>query len=408
VAQKFTTTQPPRLDCRSKEPSSRVSTTRVGCVGGGAGASAGEVSPDAFALVLLRQASEKFLDLNITDIGQVTTNCVVEWRGAVRHGDIVWNLSGADVEFVKGRSDWTMVAGFDAGNDGQHIGWRLGNLTEDDLETIRRVCVLQKDADLREQFKDKLAAVAPIQSLAIEKIWKRVFLAESRLIVDGTEHPLTDEARSAHTLSQLFTIMLAPVFDAQFPEHPEFSHVLGVKEAARLIGQFFASSAQRSGELQRLAATFAMPLGLVESSEDQYVPVPAESLMQLPFVRAAFDGVNISNEAVVTLDDLASRMGAAPFGLTREAQHLVLAALVAQRQLEFVTFSGNRINQRSLDLQIIWDDIAGVAKPFVEVYSSERLRDWAIRVTGNHQIKSLEKSEDRLMVIDTLTCWLTN
>ncbi|MBK7393510.1 MAG: hypothetical protein IPI64_09470 [Chloracidobacterium sp.] len=372
------------------------------------GEAAGEVTTDDIALVLLRQASEKFSDLNITDSGQVTTNCVVEWRGAVRHGDIVWNLSGADVEFVKGRSDWTMVAGFDAGNDGQHIGWRLGNLTEDDLETIRRVCVLQKDADLREQFKDKLAAVAPIQSLAIEKIWQRVFLAESRLIVDGTEHPLTDEARSSHTLSQLFTIMLAPVFDAQFPEHPEFSHVLGVKEAARLIGQFFASSAQQSGELQRLAATFAMPLGLVESSEDQYVPVPAESLMQLPFVRAAFDGVNISNEAVVTLDDLASRMGAAPFGLTREAQHLVLAALVAQRQLEFVTSSGNRINQRSLDLQIIWDDIAGVAKPFVEVYSSERLRDWAIRVTGNHQIKSLDKSEDRLMVIDTLTGWLAN
>ncbi len=370
---------------------------------------ASEVTIDDIALVLLRQASEKFSDLNILgETGPVTTTCAVEWRGAIRHGDIVWNLADAEVDTGKQNSDWTMVAGFEAGSDNATIGWRLGKLTEDDLETIRRVCVLQQNTDLREQFKDKLTAVAPIQSLAIEKILQRVFLANSRLVVDGVEYPLTDEARSAHTLSQLFTIMLAPVFESRFPEHPEFSHVLGVKEAARLIGQFFASSAQKSGESQRLAATFAMPLGLVEPHEDEYVPVPADALMQLPVVRAAFDGVTISSDTVVTLDQISSRMGAAPFGLTREAQHLVLAALVAQRQLEFVTFSGNRINQRSLDLQIIWDDIAGVAKPFVEVYSSERLRDWAIRVTGNQQIKSLDKSEDRLMVIDTLTGWLTN
>ncbi len=370
---------------------------------------AGEVTMDDVALVLLRHASEKFSDLNITsESDRVTTNCVVEWRGATRHGDIVWNLTDADIDPVKSYSDWTMVAGFNAVGDSEQISWRLGQLTEDDLETLRRVCVLQKNADLREQFKDKLAAVAPIQSLAIEKIWQRVFITESRLVVDGTKYPLTEEARSAHTLSQLFTIMLAPVFESRFTEHPEFSHVLGVKEAARLIGQFFASSAQKSGELQQLAATFALPLGLIQEHEDEYVPVSAESLLQLPVVRAAFDGINISSDAVVTLEQLSSRMGVAPFGLTREAQHLVLAALVAQRQLEFVTFSGNRINQRSLDLQIIWDDIAGVAKPFLEVYSSERLRDWAIRVTGNQQIKSLDKSEDRLMVIDTLTGWLAN
>ncbi len=372
------------------------------------GEAAGEVTMDDIALVLLRQASEKFSDLNITEGGQVTTNCVVEWRGAIRHGDIVWDLAGSDTVQEKGQSDWTMVAGFDAsGNDGQ-IGWRLGALTDDDLDTIRRVCVLQKNAELREQVKDKIATVAPIQSLAIEKIWQRVFIADSRLVVDGNEYPLSEDARSSHTLSQLFTIMLAPVFESRFPEHPEFSYILGVKEAARLIGQFFASSAQKGNELQRLAATFARPLGLVAAHGDEFVPASADVLMQLPVVRAALDGVKLASDTVVTLDQISTRMVAAPFGLTREAQHLVLAALVAQRQLEFVTFSGNRINQRSLDLQIIWDDIAGVAKPFVEVYSSERLRDWAIRVTGNQQIKSLDKSEDRLMVIDTLTGWLTN
>ena len=49
----------------------------------------------------------------------------------------------------------------------------------------------------------------------------------------------------------------------------------------------------------------------------------------------------------------------------REAQHLVLTALVANRQIEFVTTKGDRINRRSLDLKIIWDDIEGIAEDLV-------------------------------------------
>ena len=64
-----------------------------------------------------------------------------------------------------------------------------------------------------------------------------------------------------------------------------------------------------------------------------------------------------------------SELKQAPHGLAREAQQLILAALVAQRQLEFVTSKGDRINRRSLDLQIIWDDIVGIAKPLDSSYS---------------------------------------
>jgi hypothetical protein len=61
-----------------------------------------------------------------------------------------------------------------------------------------------------------------------------------------------------------------------------------------------------------------------------------------------------------------------PFGLAREAQHLILTALVAQRRIEFVTTKGDRINRRSLDLKIIWDDIEGVTKPSSVLYADGR------------------------------------
>jgi hypothetical protein len=99
-------------------------------------------------------------------------------------------------------------------------------------------------------------------------------------------------------------------------------------------------------------------------------------------------------------------LSGAPFGLTREAQRLVMAAMVAQRQFDFVTSKGDRINYRSLDLQIIWDDIVAIARPLNELYSSERLLTWARLVTGNPALRSVERSEDRPLIVVALADWL--
>ncbi len=379
-----------------------------------------DVSMEVVTGILLRYASEKFSDLVHTDESvSLSTSCSVEWRGAMRHGEILWNPGLEVVTESHARNsidffDWT--AYIKLGNEKTtkdsdlygHIcvGWHLGELREDDIDAIRRLHILQTNVELREQFKERVTSATHIQALAVDKIWKRVFLSDGVLVFDETEYRFVDEAQNAHTLSQLFTIMLAPVFESQFPAHPEFSQLLGVKETAKLTGQFFGGSAPNDPDIQNLAETFGLPLGLVEFRDENYVPASAESLRELTFVRTTFDGLVFDDEAVVTLAELSARMCAAPLGLSRETQHLVLAALVAQRQFEFVTFSGNRINHRSLDLQIIWDDIVGVARPFTEVYSSERLRKWAVLITGQSTIKSLDSTDDRQMIIDALSEWL--
>jgi hypothetical protein len=97
-----------------------------------------------------------------------------------------------------------------------------------------------------------------------------------------------------------------------------------------------------------------------------------------------------------------------PIGLVREAQHLVLTALVANRQIEFVTSKGDRISRRSLDLKIIWDDIEGIALPTATSYSTERLTQWAKVLTSNDTFNSVDLPEDCARVGSAFQIWLND
>lgn len=370
------------------------------------------VSPEVVRSILLRQTSDKYSDLNI-DADSQRSLCSVEWRGSIRHGDIEWKLNSDDATVVS-HGDWNVVVRFAAPDEKAEavnpsvMEWRVAPLTPVESETVQRLYTLQNDVEVRSQFKEKLPTAMHIQSLAVEKIWQRVFFGDGRLIVDKGEYRFSEDARRSHTLSQLFTVMLEPVFSFRYPEHPTFSKSLGIKEAGHLTAKFFGGGTANNADVQELAETFAVPLGLADLRDGLYVPVAADTLHTLPAIRSLLGKIDLTNDAVVSMRDVVTHLGAAPIGLSRESQHVVLSALVAQRQLEFVTSSGNRINHRSLDLQILWDDIAGIATPVAEVYSEKRLVQWARLITGSKGLKSLSNPDDRLVMIDTLSGWLTN
>jgi hypothetical protein len=87
---------------------------------------------------------------------------------------------------------------------------------------------------------------------------------------------------------------------------------------------------------------------------------------------------------------------------------LILTVLVAQRRIEFVTTKGDRINRRSLDLKIIWDDIEGVARPSSVSYGDKRLAEWAKILTGGTEPLSLDSPVDRPLLKAALENWLTD
>jgi len=368
-------------------------------------AAASEVSDEAVWTLLLRHASEKFSDLDsTTEFSQGPTVCTVEWRGALRRGEIIWRN---EVTERLSNADWTIRVDR-RGGAGMETGqpvllWRVGALNEQDKATLRRCHVLRTDDDVREELGDTLATQVQISSIAAERIWQRVFLQEARLVADGREYEIYDESAGAHTLSQLLSKALSPYFERLYPEHPQFGASLGVREASQLIGNFFGGGAPESAETRRLVEAFAVPLGLGTSLDGATSPASVDQLAQHPLIRA---GLGSDTPSAMSLKDISRRLSAPPLGLTREAQHILLSALVAQKQFDFVTLSGNRINHRSLDLQIIWDDIEGIAVPRQDDYPLERLVSWAKVVTGNETLASIDRGEDRRQIIDSLKHWL--
>ena len=360
--------------------------------------------------ILRRQTAEKFNDFATTDNADSAIRCDVIWRGAIRRGEIIWTPEAANEPAVAtDPADWRVfIGGLTAQNasDGNTGEWKLGVISSDDIDTLRRFHVLQTDAAFREKFRDSISTALHVHSIAVEKIWQRTFLEDGRLILGGREYPFSDQAVSSHTLSQLLTPALDEHFTLRFPSHPEFADVIEERRVSRLVEHLFSGSTPNGPEIQKLAADLALPLGLVVESEEGYQPSSAAELLELPIIKDALGDTAVNRTGVVGVDQLSERMRQPPYGLTREAQHLVLAALVGQREFEFVTSSGNRINHRSLNLQIVWDDIVGLAPPSEETYSSERLMKWAAVLTGNAALGSVKASDVRLAVIDALSIWL--
>lgn len=379
------------------------------------------VSPKAATQVLKRVMRGKYSDCTFPDETEAgrpdLMDCQVKWRGGLRRGHVFWDLGEEDAvvrpnpvnpEFL----DWEMYIGFDqVVNDTgtaeiPKVYWQADALLKDEIETILRYHLLLTRSDLTEEYGDQVRAAGHAHAIAVEKIWSRSFLQDGKLVIDGFDYNLTEEARTAPSLSDVFSIMLEPLFETRFPSHPFFTQTLGMGEVSSLVKDFFSGAKQNLAEVQRLAEVFALPLGLVDRRGEVYIPESEENLLALPIASNVLSLLNESADDTVSLKAVYRQLKKAPNGLVREAQHLLLTALVAQRQIEFVTTKGDRINRRSLDLKIIWDDIEGIARPAGFVYSSERLTEWARTLCGASEFRSIENPDDREAIRAGFEKWL--
>jgi hypothetical protein len=151
-----------------------------------------------------------------------------------------------------------------------------------------------------------------------------------------------------------------------------------------------------------------MPLGLITIREGGYSLLTDDELVELPVIKKTIFSVAGDGQETVAMGAIQAAAAAAPFGLTRESCYLLLSALVAQKHFEFVTSNGNRIHYRSLDLQIDWQDIAGIARPASQAYTGDQLLRWAARLTGDETLVGDRSADARARVIEALNGWLTN
>ncbi len=377
------------------------------------------VSSAVIPKIFRRVARERFADWLLTDEKDAADadwmDCQIVWRGGLRRGRLFWNLENkshqqqfadnaefADFQIIIGNPP----TGAENSDEISKVYWQPAPLRKDEAETILRYYVLLTDTTLREEYGEQFRAAGHAHTLAIEKIWHRLFLEDAKLVIDGFDYKFSDAAKVAPGLSEMFSVMLEPLFEARYPNHPHFSQPLGMTEVSALVRDFFSGARQTLAEVQQLAETFALPLRLVTRRENLLVIESEENLAKLPLIGEILSLVIVNREKPVSLQTIYNQLKQSPHGLPREAQHLILTALVAQRQIEFVTTKGDRINRRSLDLTIIWDDIEGIARPSSVLYGRERLTEWAKILTGADGFHSITVPEDAREIKNHLKNWL--
>lgn len=379
------------------------------------------VSPTIVPKILRKIARDRFTDWNFGEESDGRSanwsDSQIIWRGGLRRGRLCWNIENSEADLAQvpvnfDVTDWLVVISSEESPtttvpaDGvPRVYWQHAPLRKDEIETILRYHVLLHDERLRAEFGEQLRAAGHAHSLAIEKIFNRIFLTDGKLVIEGFDFNFSEEARSAQSIAKIFTTMLEPLFEMKFTDHPVFTQPLGMTEVSALVSDLFSGSRTNHSDVQRFAELFALPLGLVVNRNGVYVLETEENLLKLPLAQEVLKLVRASTNGAVSLRSVYRQLRREPIGLVREAQHLLLTALVANRQIEFVTTKGDRINRRSLDLKIIWDDIEGISLPAAAAYTTERLTLWAKLASGAGAITSITNDADIESVREGLKRW---
>jgi hypothetical protein len=171
--------------------------------------------------------------------------------------------------------------------------------------------------------------------------------------------------------------MFDEAFSARYTQHPVFPELLGEREVTGLAVNIFGGVNIADSPAQRNAEIFALPLGLVTRRERQFVLATNDELLAHTHIQVVLQKVLAATGGqTVSLASIADALGAAPYGFSLEAQRLVLAALVANRQLEFVTPAGERLTRRALGTSLKWMDVAGVVRASGITTSVDELTAW--------------------------------
>lgn len=355
------------------------------------------------------------------------------WRGTVRRGRISWrqtpegaaaSLSSSSTKNGSADYDWELVIlspsihkSGEEGKPGASVPvsapaqeafavWQPASLSDEEQETLHSLLALRKDNSLFAQFGETVRAAERTHAALAERFWSHAYLDRGQLMIGGTARSFTNEARAAATLRGMLAEMFNPLFASRYALHPEFTETLGETEVARLVGGLFGGANQQEASVQELARVFAEPLGLASLRGGGYTLEVGDQALKQPWVREVLAMTDAAGGEVVPLEAVSQRLKGEPYGLERESQYLIFAALVAQRRIELVTLTGDRISRRTLDLKLRWDEIAGVARVATLLHSAEELTAWARLLTGQAQLASIAEPDSREAVRAALSEWL--
>jgi hypothetical protein len=379
------------------------------------------ISDAVITSLLSRSARIHFADWPFTDdpARGRTAELPIKWRGTERYGHLRWvdqstlaNLTASGTTEDEHLFDWqvaVLAPGVTFDNSPLAPGsaiWQPAPLTEQERDVLRRLAALRADATLLARFGETARAAESLHAAHAERIWARIYIDDGEFITHLGRASFTAAARGTRQLTEALGHALAPVMTARYREHPIFAEALGESEVTHLIGALFSGANMGEPGLQRMIQIFAAPLGLAAMRGSVCTFDIGDEILSRGWTKEVMMLAEAASGGVVPIEEVYSRLRREPYGLLREAQHLIIAALVAQRRLEIVTADGARIGRSALHGPINWGTITGLCRSTVILHSAEELTEWARRLTRQASLPAIADPAAREAVRAALIEWL--
>lgn len=289
-----------------------------------------------------------------------------------------------------------------------NVMWRPVAPNADEARSLRRLAALELSIELTSiDEATRSTAHAALRAQA-ENIWTRLYLKDATLAVDGERVEWSAQARSGELLLQRLGAILSIYFERLYPSHPSLGATLDSGKVAVLTGSFFGGANTTDRTVQQLAADFAVPLGLATRRADAtaLTVAPNDETLKHEWSAQVISQADAADGATVPITELAAQLARTPYGLTKETQHLIFAALVAQRRIELVTANGDRITRRTLERALMWSEVAGIARAAAIHLNADELTAWARAITNDQTLETIVDAAGRESVRNALRVWL--
>src|SRR6185436_10183393 len=190
----------------------------------------------------------------------------------------------------------------------------------------------------RRRFGEQLSTAVQASSAAVGAVIERSMLSDARIVIDGFDFNFSDAARATGDLSGILSVMLEPLFETRFPDHPKFDRTLSSGIVTKFVSGVYGRNHELlSPESLELAATFGIPLGIVRSRDSGSGPSTRQELLQSDIVGRLLTLLPERAGEVISKAVVTAALSEPPVGLVVEAQQLLLASVVATGLVEFVT-----------------------------------------------------------------------
>lgn len=289
------------------------------------------------------------------------------------------------------------------------VHWLPAQPSSEELEQLKRVLALR----LTEKSASSDFAAADLQVLrdelksSLANLFRELYLFRGKIVTQSRSQSFNQGHLESRSFRAFLSYLLKPNFDLLYSLHPDFGgEPLAENHVLRINRDLFAGQDPTNQDVQRLAARFALPLGLVSQSEGLYELnlslTPPAFLTQVIQYLETLEAVEKPNRVLYQM------LHRPPFGLTETSLQLILAALVADGQIELFDPRSNttisRENSATVQSFQSFDYFRRI--PSHKDYPTEVLTQWCRLVTGRQELSDIATSRGREAALGALTEWL--